>query len=207
MFWQTCTYTPLSSLKLWKGSILRIVLASHWLATNTLDKSLYFVAIVSWSCIFQRNGLCWTYLTKWLIWLITMDIIHKVGLFLYLSCFCFVLNSISVLFSFIFNLLITVSCQKRENSWEPVLYIWYSVVNENQKLFCYRLDCTEPIFRTQHGLNSRMNSPESELTSLPVHVSLQDRELWDQFSSIGTEMLITKSGRYAPTVFWNFNRL
>uniref|UniRef100_A0A673KL25 T-box transcription factor TBX6L-like n=1 Tax=Sinocyclocheilus rhinocerous TaxID=307959 RepID=A0A673KL25_9TELE len=59
----------------------------------------------------------------------------------------------------------------------------------------YPQDCKEPIFRTQHGLNSRMNSPEAELTSLPVHVSLQDRELWDKFSSMGTEMLITKSGR------------
>uniref|UniRef100_A0A673LPV0 T-box transcription factor 16, like n=1 Tax=Sinocyclocheilus rhinocerous TaxID=307959 RepID=A0A673LPV0_9TELE len=59
----------------------------------------------------------------------------------------------------------------------------------------YPQDCKELTCWTQHGLNGRMNSPEAELTSLPVHVSLQDRELWDKFSSIGTEMLITKSGR------------
>nr|XP_055056006.1 T-box transcription factor TBX6L [Misgurnus anguillicaudatus] len=55
----------------------------------------------------------------------------------------------------------------------------------------YSQDCKEPICRSQH----RINSAEAELTSLPVHVSLQCRELWDKFSSIGTEMLITKSGR------------
>uniref|UniRef100_A0A8C1S683 T-box transcription factor 16, like n=1 Tax=Cyprinus carpio TaxID=7962 RepID=A0A8C1S683_CYPCA len=59
----------------------------------------------------------------------------------------------------------------------------------------YPQDCMELTCWTQHGLNGRMNSPEAELTSLPVHVSLQDRELWDKFSSTGTEMLITKSGR------------
>uniref|UniRef100_A0AAR2KFI9 T-box domain-containing protein n=1 Tax=Pygocentrus nattereri TaxID=42514 RepID=A0AAR2KFI9_PYGNA len=36
---------------------------------------------------------------------------------------------------------------------------------------------------------------EAELTSLPVHVALEGRELWDKFSNIGTEMLITKTGR------------
>uniref|UniRef100_A0A3B1K5B4 T-box transcription factor 16, like n=1 Tax=Astyanax mexicanus TaxID=7994 RepID=A0A3B1K5B4_ASTMX len=36
---------------------------------------------------------------------------------------------------------------------------------------------------------------EAELTSLPVHVALEGRELWDKFSGIGTEMLITKTGR------------
>ncbi|XP_065122849.2 T-box transcription factor TBX6L [Paramisgurnus dabryanus] len=55
----------------------------------------------------------------------------------------------------------------------------------------YSQDCKEPICRSQH----RINSVEAELTSLPVHVSLQCRELWDKFSGIGTEMLITKSGR------------
>uniref|UniRef100_A0A671LZY9 T-box transcription factor 16, like n=1 Tax=Sinocyclocheilus anshuiensis TaxID=1608454 RepID=A0A671LZY9_9TELE len=64
----------------------------------------------------------------------------------------------------------------------PVLDLPYKM---NHLLTCW----------TQHGLNGRMNSPEAELTSLPVHVSLQDRKIWDKFSSIGTEMLITKSGR------------
>ncbi|KAI7812520.1 T-box transcription factor TBX6L [Triplophysa rosa] len=59
----------------------------------------------------------------------------------------------------------------------------------------YSQDLKEPFCRSQHGTNNRTNSVEAELTSLPVHVSLQCRELWDKFSSIGTEMLITKSGR------------
>jgi len=49
-----------------------------------------------------------------------------------------------------------------------------------------------------------MGRTEAELTSLPVHVSLQDRELWDKFSGFGTEMLITKSGRYALMRDWYF---
>ncbi|KAK3509303.1 hypothetical protein QTP70_028557, partial [Hemibagrus guttatus] len=36
---------------------------------------------------------------------------------------------------------------------------------------------------------------EAELMSLPVHASLQGRELWEKFNSVGTEMLITKTGR------------
>ncbi|XP_056601088.1 T-box transcription factor TBX6L [Triplophysa dalaica] len=59
----------------------------------------------------------------------------------------------------------------------------------------YSQDLKEPFCRSQHGTNNRTNSVEAELTSLPVHVSLQCRELWDKFGSIGTEMLITKSGR------------
>ncbi|XP_043094830.1 T-box transcription factor TBX6L [Puntigrus tetrazona] len=77
----------------------------------------------------------------------------------------------------------------------PVLDLPYQMNYLANNYGYYPQDCKDPIFRTQHGLNSRMNSPEAELTSLPVHVSLQDRELWDKFSSIGTEMLITKSGR------------
>ncbi|KAI1902896.1 hypothetical protein AGOR_G00021030 [Albula goreensis] len=36
---------------------------------------------------------------------------------------------------------------------------------------------------------------EAELSAQQVRVSLQGRELWDKFRSIGTEMIITKSGR------------
>ncbi|XP_026067076.1 T-box transcription factor TBX6L-like [Carassius auratus] len=77
----------------------------------------------------------------------------------------------------------------------PVLDLPYQINYLANNYGYYAQDCKEPLVRTQHGLNNRMNSPEAELTSLPVHVSLQDRELWDKFSSIGTEMLITKSGR------------
>uniref|UniRef100_A0A3B4BYE4 T-box domain-containing protein n=1 Tax=Pygocentrus nattereri TaxID=42514 RepID=A0A3B4BYE4_PYGNA len=43
--------------------------------------------------------------------------------------------------------------------------------------------------------NGMISHGEAELTSLPVHVALEGRELWDKFSNIGTEMLITKTGR------------
>ncbi|CAB1352489.1 unnamed protein product [Coregonus sp. 'balchen'] len=36
---------------------------------------------------------------------------------------------------------------------------------------------------------------ETKLSTLQVRVSLQGRELWEQFGDIGTEMLITKTGR------------
>ncbi|XP_062844898.1 T-box transcription factor TBX6L [Trichomycterus rosablanca] len=41
----------------------------------------------------------------------------------------------------------------------------------------------------------RASCGEAELTSLPVHAALQERELWEKFSKVGTEMLITKTGR------------
>ncbi|MGH0142564.1 UNVERIFIED_CONTAM: hypothetical protein FKN15_014831 [Acipenser sinensis] len=36
---------------------------------------------------------------------------------------------------------------------------------------------------------------EAQFSSEHIRVSLQDRELWDKFGSLGTEMIITKSGR------------
>ncbi|XP_042613283.1 T-box transcription factor TBX6L-like isoform X2 [Cyprinus carpio] len=77
----------------------------------------------------------------------------------------------------------------------PVLDLPYKMNHLANNYEYYPQDCKELTCWTQHGLNGRMNSPVAELTSLPVHVSLQDRELWDKFSSTGTEMLITKSGR------------
>ncbi|KAK2816292.1 hypothetical protein Q7C36_022563 [Tachysurus vachellii] len=41
----------------------------------------------------------------------------------------------------------------------------------------------------------RSSCSEAELMSLPVHAALQGRELWEKFNSVGTEMLITKTGR------------
>ncbi|TRY94449.1 hypothetical protein DNTS_011370 [Danionella cerebrum] len=68
----------------------------------------------------------------------------------------------------------------------------YQINNLHNNYGYYPQDCRDPAMRTQPV---RMNPAEAELTSLPVHVSLQERELWDKFSNIGTEMLITKSGR------------
>lgn len=50
-----------------------------------------------------------------------------------------------------------------------------------------------------HSLSSRhlrgMDTPESEVHDDPK-VELDSKDLWDQFHKIGTEMVITKSGRY-----------
>lgn len=54
---------------------------------------------------------------------------------------------------------------------------------------------TDSVCRTQAWDSSMISRGEAELTSLPVHVALEGRELWDKFSNIGTEMLITKTGR------------
>ncbi|XP_039505816.1 T-box transcription factor TBX6L [Pimephales promelas] len=77
----------------------------------------------------------------------------------------------------------------------PVLDLPYQMNHLANNYRYYPQDCKEPICRTQHSTDGRMGRTEAELTSLPVHVSLQDRELWDKFSGFGTEMLITKSGR------------
>ena len=37
-----------------------------------------------------------------------------------------------------------------------------------------------------------------------VKVSLLERELWDQFSKLGTEMIITKAGRWVTRVWGSF---
>lgn len=50
-----------------------------------------------------------------------------------------------------------------------------------------------------HPLHQRqmrpMDPPESEIHDDPK-VELEGKELWDQFHSMGTEMVITKSGRF-----------
>lgn len=50
-----------------------------------------------------------------------------------------------------------------------------------------------------HSLGSRhlrgMEPPETEVHDDPK-VELEGKDLWDQFHNIGTEMVITKSGRY-----------
>lgn len=55
-----------------------------------------------------------------------------------------------------------------------------------------------------HPLHQRqirnMDPPESEIHDDPK-VELEGKDLWDQFHKIGTEMVITKSGRYVPVVF------
>jgi len=41
---------------------------------------------------------------------------------------------------------------------------------------------------------TRRPSPDSRLASVECHLEL--KELWDKFHQLGTEMIITKSGRY-----------
>ncbi|XP_072516283.1 T-box transcription factor TBX6L [Salminus brasiliensis] len=59
----------------------------------------------------------------------------------------------------------------------------------------YPQDWKESVCRTPSWDSTVISRGEAELTSLPVHVALEGRELWDKFSGIGTEMLITKTGR------------
>ncbi|KAL6463848.1 hypothetical protein MHYP_G00282390 [Metynnis hypsauchen] len=59
----------------------------------------------------------------------------------------------------------------------------------------YPQEWKDSICRTQARDSGMISHGEAELTSLPVHVALEGRELWDKFSSTGTEMLITKTGR------------
>ncbi|XP_049322342.1 T-box transcription factor TBX6L isoform X2 [Astyanax mexicanus] len=59
----------------------------------------------------------------------------------------------------------------------------------------YPQEWKESVCRTQSWDSNMIGRGEAELTSLPVHVALEGRELWDKFSGIGTEMLITKTGR------------
>lgn len=85
---QCCFYTPL-----WAGWRQKTDQRGDWCFDRSAHthlcpslkwwkkpKESQFVASVWWSCISQRNGLCWTYPSRWIIWLITMDIIHKVGI-------------------------------------------------------------------------------------------------------------------------------
>jgi hypothetical protein len=49
-----------------------------------------------------------------------------------------------------------------------------------------------------------MDPPESEIHDDPK-VELEGKELWDQFHNIGTEMVITKSGRFVKCyIFYSF---
>ena len=57
------------------------------------------------------------------------------------------------------------------------------------------LDCKDAVRRGQSWNSSGKVGCEPELSALQVRVSLQGRELWEQFGDIGTEMLITKTGR------------
>lgn len=47
--------------------------------------------------------------------------------------------------------------------------------------------CTEPLIPTNPGV------PSEEMAK--ISCSLETKELWDKFHELGTEMIITKSGR------------
>lgn len=47
--------------------------------------------------------------------------------------------------------------------------------------------CTEPLIPTNPGI------PSEEMAK--ISCSLETKELWDKFHELGTEMIITKSGR------------
>ena len=49
--------------------------------------------------------------------------------------------------------------------------------------------CTEPLIPTNPGI------PSEEMAK--ISCTLETKELWDKFHDLGTEMIITKSGRSA----------
>ncbi|XP_035383285.1 T-box transcription factor TBX6L isoform X2 [Electrophorus electricus] len=59
----------------------------------------------------------------------------------------------------------------------------------------YPHEWKDSIHRSERCDSAEVSGGEAEVTSLPVHVSLHGRDLWDKFSSVATEMLITKTGR------------
>ena len=44
--------------------------------------------------------------------------------------------------------------------------------------------------------NSQETSGQIKTEDSNVRVNLQNKEMWDKFHSVGTEMIITKAGRY-----------
>ncbi|ESN89913.1 hypothetical protein HELRODRAFT_183031 [Helobdella robusta] len=48
--------------------------------------------------------------------------------------------------------------------------------------------------------SSLTSSLSRDVPDKNIKVSLENKELWQKFNSIGTEMIITKSGRFAITV-------
>ncbi|XP_066518129.1 T-box transcription factor TBX6L [Hoplias malabaricus] len=77
----------------------------------------------------------------------------------------------------------------------PVLDFPYPLNPLTSSYGYYPQEWKDSMCRTQAWDGGVVSRGEAELTSLPVHVALEGRELWDKFSSIGTEMLITKMGR------------
>lgn len=47
------------------------------------------------------------------------------------------------------------------------------------------------------AMQSRVEATENQ-ESDDINVELQMRELWQRFFELGTEMIITKAGRYVP---------
>ncbi|XP_036379182.1 T-box transcription factor TBX6L [Megalops cyprinoides] len=71
----------------------------------------------------------------------------------------------------------------------------YSLPLNPQQNYTYcSQDWKDALLRGQ-CLDAMKMDTEAELSAHQIRVSLQGRELWDKFSGIGTEMIITKSGR------------
>ncbi|XP_019903810.1 T-box transcription factor TBX6L [Esox lucius] len=65
----------------------------------------------------------------------------------------------------------------------------------NSQTKSYGCCLPDAVHRGQCKDSSRTVRDETEISDLEVRVSLQGRELWEQFRGIRTEMLITKTGR------------
>lgn len=79
---------------------------------------------------------------------------------------------------------------------EPVKFIFFSVENCG-KFFQKNFLCIKQIFRvlfrpqTRPQITGSCNSDDLR----PIQCHLETKELWDKFHELGTEMIITKTGR------------
>lgn len=55
---------------------------------------------------------------------------------------------------------------------------------------------------TSHSDHKRMlGGTQGEAMDKNLKITLENRDLWTKFSSLGTEMIITKTGRYVVILF------
>lgn len=96
-------------------------------------------------------------------------------------------------------------------NWESVALPWILILPTSPDLDTSKLDCflsgieaaphtlaappPLPLLPSALGPETAPPPPEA-LHSLPgVNLSLENQELWKEFSAVGTEMIITKAGR------------
>lgn len=61
-------------------------------------------------------------------------------------------------------------------------------------------DCSAIDFKRQKSLNYEQRDRDEAGENIEnIKVTLEGKELWDRFNELGTEMIITKAGRWVPS--------